>query len=338
MSHLSMFIAAALLFAAPLAEEPRALSCPAPHGDPATPHQETVAPTTTTETSTTQPAKAETSVLASSKPEVGPAAGSLMLVGGGNLPNELWHTFFALAGGMDAPVVVIPTALEPVPDDPDRVGIRYFREELGATDLTMLHTRDRDEADSEAFIEPLRRARGVWFTGGRQWRIADAYLGTRTERELWALLERGGVIGGTSAGATIQGSYLARGDTRTNTIMMGDHEQGFGFLKNVAVDQHVLARNRHADLLEIVRARPELLGLGIDENTAIVVAGDRFQVVGEHYVVVTDPDAVLDNGSPFYFLGAGDSFDLAARKAYRRDGTPHERIEARQDVTEQKER
>lgn len=264
-----------------------------------------------------------------SPPRFGPAKGSLMLVGGGELPDSLYTAFFALAGGFDAPVVVIPTALDPVPDDPDKVGIRHFREELGATDLTMLHTRDRAEADSEAFVEPLRRAGGVWFTGGRQWRIADAYLGTRTERELWALLARGGVVGGTSAGATILGSYLARGDTQTNTIMMGDHEQGFGFLKDVAVDQHVLVRNRHADLLEIVRARPELLGLGIDENTAIVVQGDRFEVVGDHYVVVTDARAALDNGAPYYFLGAGDGFDLATRTATRRDGRPHERVDAR---------
>jgi cyanophycinase len=78
------------------------------------------------------------------------------------------------------------------------------------------------------------------------------------------------VVGGSSAGATIQGSYLVRGDTKSNQIMMGDHEQGFGYIKNVAIDQHVLARNRQFDLYEIMRKHPELLGLGIDENTAIV--------------------------------------------------------------------
>ena len=114
----------------------------------------------------------------------------------------------------------------------------------------------------------------VWFTGGRQWRLADSYLGTKVEEELWALLGRGGVIGGSSAGATIQGSYLARGDTKTNTIMMGDHDEGFGFLKNTAIDQHLLRRNRQFDLIEIIEAWPELLGIGIDENTAIVVQGD----------------------------------------------------------------
>jgi len=172
-------------------------------------------------------------------------------------------------------------------------------------------------ADSEAFVAPIREAGGVWFTGGRQWRLADAYLDTRTERELWNLLERGGVIGGSSAGATIQGSYLARGDTETNTIMMGDHEVGFGFLKETAIDQHLLRRNRHFDLLEIVEARPELLGIGIDENTAIVVEGDRFEVMGAGYVAIYDHGAMLDSGGRFYFLAPGDAFDLAARVPWR---------------------
>jgi cyanophycinase-like exopeptidase len=103
--------------------------------------------------------------------------------------------------------------------------------EAGALRLEVLHTRDRAVADSDAFVAPLREARGVWFGGGRQWRLADAYLRTRTHAALDELLARGGVIGGTSAGATIQGSYLARGDTRGNETMMGDR---FDLAKRVA--------------------------------------------------------------------------------------------------------
>ena len=156
-------------------------------------------------------------------------------------------------------------------------------------------------------------------------------MGTRTEEELWALLDRGGVIGGSSAGATIQGSYLARGDTATNTIMMGSHEEGMGFLRNTAIDQHLLYRNRQFDLLEIIEARPELLGIGIDENTAIVVQGDRFEVIGASYVAIYDNRSTLDSGGLFYFLAPGDQFDLAERKAYRasRNMEPLGRVEAR---------
>jgi cyanophycinase len=262
--------------------------------------------------------------------EIGPAHGSLVIVGGGQLDPAILARFLELAGGVDAPIVVIPTAGGAEAYDQYWDGLRGLRA-AGATNLTVLHTTDRAVANSDAFVEPIRSARGVWFSGGRQWRIADSYLGTRTHEELWALLQRGGVIGGTSAGATIQGSYLARGDTRGNTIMMGDHEEGLGFLKHTAIDQHLLRRNRQFDLLEIVRAHPELLGIGIDENTAIVVEGDRFTVMGAGYVAIYDHERALDSGGQFYFLAPGDRFDLRNRQAERptRGWAPLERVERR---------
>ncbi|MGD2067639.1 MAG: cyanophycinase [Gemmatimonadota bacterium] len=248
--------------------------------------------------------------------EVGPADGALVIVGGAMRDPAIVRRFIELAGGPDAPIVVIPTAGGGEEYDRFYAGLDQFREQ-GARNLTVLHTWDRAEADSEAFTAPIREAQGVWFPGGRQWRLADVYLDTRTEEELWNLLGRGGVIGGSSAGATIQGSYLARGDTETNTIMMGDHEEGFGFLRSSAIDQHLLMRNRQFDLLEVIEAHPELLGIGIDENTAIVVQGDRFDVVGQGYVAIYDHGAMLDSGGRFYFLAPGDRFDLVERKAYR---------------------
>ncbi len=193
----------------------------------------------------------------------------------------------------------------------------------------MLHTYDRSAAETDAFVRPIREAGGVWFGGGRQWRLADSYLNTKTHHELWALLDRGGVIGGSSAGATIQGSYLARGDTRTNTIMMGDHEEGLAFVKNVAIDQHLLRRNRQFDLLEITAARPELLGIGLDENTAIIVQGDEFEIMGESYVVIYDNQKQIDSGGHFYFLGVGDRFNLATREAFRGEGSIERVVERR---------
>lgn len=248
--------------------------------------------------------------------EIGPKNGSLVIVGGGGVGSEIWDRFLELAGGPDAPIVVIPTAGGAEEYDQDWRGLGGLRG-AGATNLTVLHTNDREIASSDEFVEPIRRAGGVWFGGGRQWRLADSYLDTKTHEELWAVLERGGVIGGSSAGATIQGSYLARGDTETNTIMMGDHEVGLGFVKDVAIDQHLLARNRPFDLLEITAARPELLGIGIDESTAIVVQGDEFEVIGESYVVIYDNRVKIDSGGDFYFLRAGDRFNLATREGYR---------------------
>ena len=248
--------------------------------------------------------------------QVGPANGALVLVGGSMQDPAIVERFLDLAGGPDAPIVLIPTAGGAESYDPSWRGADAFRT-AGSTSLAILHTTDRDKADTAAFVEPLRRARGVWFGGGRQWRLADAYLNTKVHDELRGVLARGGVVGGSSAGATILGSYLVRGDTRTNTIMMGDHEEGFGFLRGVGVDQHLLRRNRQFDLLEVVRARPDLLGIGIDEDTAIVVRGDRFEVIGRSYVAIYDHERRLDSGGLFYFLSPGDTYDLATREAYR---------------------
>ncbi len=250
--------------------------------------------------------------------QVGPRNGSLVIVGGAMRDQAIVEKFIELAGGPRAPIVIIPTAGGGEDDDYDQDCrcLRQFRA-AGAKNLTVLHTYDRNEAQTDAFVRPIHEAGGVWFSGGRQWRLADSYLNTKTHEELWALLDRGGVIGGSSAGATIQGSYLARGDTRTNTIMMGDHEQGLAFVKNVAIDQHLLRRNRQFDLLEITAARPDLLGIGIDENTAIVVQGDEFEIIGESYVVIYDSQKQIDSGGDFYFLRAGDRFNLATRETSR---------------------
>ena len=263
--------------------------------------------------------------------EVGPARGALVIVGGAMQDPAIVERFVQLAGGPEAPIVVIPTAGGGETYDQYYPGLRAFRD-AGAADLTVLHTTDRAVADDPAFSAPLRRARGVWFPGGRQWRLADAYLGTRAQEEMAGVLARGGVVGGSSAGATILGSYLVRGDTATNTIMMGDHEEGFGFLRDTAIDQHLLRRNRQFDLIEVIEAHPHLLGIGIDEDTAIVVQGDEFEVMGRSYVVIYDHGRLLDSGGRFYFLGAGDRYDLRRRQAYRvqRVARPFDRVVERE--------
>jgi cyanophycinase len=261
---------------------------------------------------------------------VGPENGTLVIVGGALSDPEIVDAFIELSGGPDAPIVVIPTAGADLDYDDSFRRLQLFRDR-GATNLTVLHTRDRSEADTEAFVAPIREAGGVWFTGGRQWRLADSYLGTRTEAALWDLLARDGVIGGSSAGATIQGSYLARGDTRTNTIMMGDHEEGFAFLRDTAIDQHLLARNRQFDLIEVIEARPELLGIGLDENTAILVRGDQFSVIGESYVAIYDHDRMIGESGRFMLLGSGDGYDLATRRPVwsRRNSDSEGRVQDR---------
>lgn len=200
-------------------------------------------------------------------------------------------------------------------------------QKLGVQQISFLHTRDPKIANTEEFVAPLKKATGIWFRGGRQWKLADAYLHTLTQKEFNNVLDRGGVIAGTSAGATIQGSFMVRGDTKGNTIMIGDHTEGLDFMHHVAIDQHHLKRNRIFDLIDVIKSHPDLLGIGLDESTAIVVQKDIFQVIGVSYVAIYDIDQIngtskgprdLNSSSgPFYFLSRGQKFDLKTRKITR---------------------
>ncbi|CCH01400.1 cyanophycinase [Fibrella aestuarina BUZ 2] len=254
----------------------------------------------------------------------GPEKGALVIVGGGAIPPDIWNRFIELAGGAaNARIVVIPTAGDDSTLTATGQRTQKRLQELGVAHVTLLHTRDPKQANQEAFVKPLREATAVWFDGGRHWRLADSYLNTLAHKEFNALLSRGGVIGGTSAGATILGSFMVRGDTKGNSILVGDHTEGLGFVKNLTVDQHVLRRNRQFDLIEVIKARPALLGIGIDESTAVVVRQNTFEVLGNSFVGIYDsqqisssakyPSGQNSTGGPFYFLGKGQQFDILNR-------------------------
>jgi len=256
----------------------------------------------------------------------GPKNGSLIVIGGGRLTDDIIKEFYELSGGESAKIVVIPTAnIRNNRIDSTRILNTFKR--FGFTNISILHTSDPNEANKDEFVQPIKEATGIFFSGGRQWRIADGFLNTKAHQEMFKLLDRGGVIAGSSAGATIQGSYLARGDTKNNQIMMGDHEEGLGFITNIAIDQHVIARNRQFDMFEILKNRPELLGIAIDESTAIVVKGDTFRVIGKSYVIMYDGTFWSREGSRlkklppkdqlFYYLKKDDRYNLRERKVIR---------------------
>jgi cyanophycinase len=244
------------------------------------------------------------------QPQVrGPERGTLIIAGGGQLGPEIVGRFIKLAGGPNARIVVIPTAGEDADFGPNCACLAMFRR-LGIVNLTVLHTRDKAVADTEAFAAPLKTATAVWFVGGRQWRLVDSYAGTRTEAAIKAVLARGGVVGGTSAGATIQGSYLVRGARSGNEVMMAPgYEAGFGLMAGVAIDQHITARHREGDLDAVVQKHPDVLGIGIDQSTAIEVSRDAFRVLGVGHVFIHDGKE-QPNGGHYYLLKAGDRFDL----------------------------
>ncbi len=273
---------------------------------------------------------------------VGPPRGTLVVRGGGETTSHIVDRFIELAGGPDAPIVVIPTSGRNDEDYHEYCPcLKRFRD-AGARNLSVLHTRDRDVANSDAFAGPLREARGVWFMGGSHWLHTDAYLNTKVHDELLALLDRGGVIGGGSAGAHIQGEIMNVSRTperefSERTVPEEDWRRGFGFLRGVIIDVHVLARNRQFDLIGMLEEYPGKLGIGIDENTAIVVRGDAFEVIGTSYVTIHDdqrlippdpPETFRTVGGSFYFLRPGDTYDLVTREAARpgRTTRPIERV------------
>jgi cyanophycinase len=259
----------------------------------------------------------------------GPEKGWLLIIGGGRLDSVFYSIVMEKAGGAEAPLVIIPTAStdEALERDPGYKNLKKRFTDRGFKNVHVMHTRDTMIADSEDFARVIRSAKAIWFGGGRQWRIFDAYTGTKSEEAFHEVLEKGGIIAGTSAGATIQGSYLARGDSKGNTTMMGDHEKGFNFITNVAIDQHVLARNRQFDIFEILKEKPSLLGIGLDENTGILVQGNAFEVVGSSYVLMYDGtkwnaksetyDKVGIENKPFHFMKRGQRYDLINRRVVK---------------------
>ncbi|KAK6444510.1 hypothetical protein FP744_10000758 [Trichoderma asperellum] len=182
-------------------------------------------------------------------------------------------------------------------------------------------------ANTEEFVQPLLNATGVWFGGGRQWRLVETYAGTLAQQKIRAVLDDGGDIGGSSAGASIQGDFLARGDTESNSLIIGDHQQGFAYVKNVAIDQHVLVRNRQFDMLNVLKYRPGILGISINENTAVHVSKNSAHVFGASYAIIydgtywsrdgSDLNQLPDSSSLFYFLREGDEYDLGLRKVIK---------------------
>ena len=263
-----------------------------------------------------------------SGPTYGPAKGTLVIVGGGNAEGTgIMERFIQLGGGAaEGKFVIVPTAA----GNKNRDGsTKTYNEEQvvagwkrrGVKHVTMLHTADPRVADTEEFAKPLMDATAVWFDGGRQWNIVDSYAGTRTQAEFVKVLERGGVIGGSSAGATIQSDYLVRGDTSGPDVMMTaeqNHQHGFAYLKHSAIDQHINTRLRWDDLVPVIKKNPDLLGIGLSEGTAIIVSRDQFEVMGRWKVAVHDDHRVYEPWEkPYYVLSVGDVYDMKERRVVR---------------------
>ena len=229
--------------------------------------------------------------------------GSLVIAGGGYVSSEIRQCFLELAGGVNAKIVVIP-ATDPAPGTEDS-WIAPWRQ-LGVTDVEFCNAHDRATANTARFCAALKRATGVWFSGGYQDMLASRYVDTAVQTSLHEVLRRNGVVGGCSAGAAI----LSR-------VMIQEGEdlpieaRGFDLISDAVVDQHFLQRNRLWRMQQMLETHPNLVGLGIDERTALVfeLRTERLGIVGDSYAMVCIPSSP-EHSARIEVLHAGDNILL----------------------------
>ena len=238
--------------------------------------------------------------------------GTLVIVGGGGSTPDIGQRFIKAGGGEAGHFVSLPISM------PDPINVQReeeFLKKMGAKNVTVIPFREQKDLEDPKIIETLRQATGIWFGGGRQWNFMDAYEGTKLPGLFRGVLERGGVIGGSSAGATIQGDYMVRGAPAGPNIMMCEgYERALGFLPGVAIDQHFSARKRFKDMTAFMKTYPQYLGIGLDEATAIVVQGSTAEILGRGKVHFYDSRRPVKEGEPdFEAFPAGTRYDLIKR-------------------------
>jgi len=260
--------------------------------------------------------------------------GKLVIVGGAQT-KEIVKKYVELAGGSDAKIIVIPNAgSEPVKWS--KVQVEEF-EEFGAKADYLLFTRET--ADDEANLKKMEWANAVFFLGGDQSDLTRDMLGTKLLQKVFDIYNKGGVVGGSSAGAAVMSEVMITGNELVNkdstvsfvTIEKGNVEvkTGFGFLKNAIVDQHFLKRKRHNRTIASLIEHPNLFGIAIDESTGIIVYPDEtFEVIGSNQVLVYDPTNGKNicedkNGNlgisnmKLHVLISGDKFDMNTKEVIK---------------------
>ena len=255
--------------------------------------------------------------------------GHLVLIGGGEKPPQAMRKFVELAGGPDAPIVVIPTASEEA--DAVEYYANLFGKDLGCTKVAVLDIKSREDAARPEFVERTKGASGIFFGGGDQSRITRALLDAPVGAAVAEAFARGAVVGGTSAGTACQSARMITGEGDFTVIRAGAVElaRGLGLFPGVIVDQHFVARQRSNRLLSVILEHPDLLGVGVDEDTAIwVTPGGTLEVIGSRSVVVYDAaeatvtraaaadgkDLLGVRGLRMDVLLPGDRYDLDRRK------------------------
>lgn len=263
----------------------------------------------------------------------GPESGALYIHGGGGVNMGEFVALVKSTTGKNDPIIrVITTAqgqrrIQPLKNGEEFPVVIMLREQIGLSDVEELYTLSPKDGNDPKFYGQIDDADAVYMTGGNQGFLTDAFLNTESLTAMHRLLARGGVIGGSSAGAQVQSSFMTRGDFKKREIL-GDkkHQIGFGFVTHSAFDVHVEERDRENDLYQVFNARKsqlqqrdldsdQLLGIGIDQRTAAIVIKNKLRVSGGGLVRIFDPQQWSKDREPFYLeLKNGDTFDMVSRK------------------------
>jgi cyanophycinase len=265
--------------------------------------------------------------------------GPLVIIGGAEDREGdcvVLREFVRRAGGVQAHIVVLTAATSM----PREVGDDYIRvfERIGAENVQVIDTEYREDGDKQEAVEKVQQATGIFFTGGDQARIIELVKGTRVDKTIRERHAQGVVIGGTSAGAAMMPeTMIIEGDSATNPrVDIVDMGPGMGFLPGIAVDQHFAQRGRLGRLIAALVQQPAILGIGIDENTAVIVDGDEFEVVGQSAVTVVDESEATHNnlqgllrdeglaicGVRLHILPQGYRFNIKTRQPIIPGGSP----------------
>ena len=261
----------------------------------------------------------------------GRQAGPLVIIGGAEDKSGdgvILREFVRLAGGDAADVALMTVATS----EPEAAGEQYSQlfADLGVKDVRVVDVRTREDASDPKAIKVLEKASGIYFTGGDQLRITSLLGSSPIEECLHQRRAAGVVIAGTSAGAAVMPKVMiVKGQSeKSAAIEIVQKGPGLGFIDRVMIDMHFAERGRIGRLLSAVAEHPAYLGVGIDEDTAIVIRGEEFEVVGSGAVTIVDASNLgytnADDHEDEHMLALTDvclhvlpapyRFDLAARR------------------------
>jgi cyanophycinase len=259
---------------------------------------------------------------------MGDAPGPVIIIGGHEDKEDERVILKEVAAHLNGGKLVIATIASHEPEGYFE-GYQKAFAAIGVTDLVELYVNERSESLEGRVVEILDGAAGVFFTGGDQLRISSQIGDTPLERRIRELHQAGAVIAGTSAGASVMSETMLVKGASAESYRIGELRMapGLGVVRDVIIDQHFAERGRYGRLLGAVAHNPRLLGVGIDEDTAIVVVGRRFKVIGRGAAYVVDGEGATHSNiaearaeralSMFdvrmHVLSSGDGFDLDTR-------------------------